>query len=102
NFQSKSEIDVEVVKKANLICIDSTDQGKLEAGDLLAALDQRFLEWSDVYELGRIVASRAPGREKPEDITLFKSLGIGLEDIAVGIKVLASAKQSGIGKWLEL
>ncbi len=102
NFLAKSEIDVEVVKRANLIAIDSKDQGKLEAGDFMEALDKRLLEWSDVYELGRIVASRSPGRESPEDITLFKSLGIGLEDIAVGVKVLAKAKEAGIGKWLEL
>jgi len=102
NFQSKSEIDVEVVKRANLVCIDNKDQGKLEAGDFVAALDQRVLEWYDIVELGRIVANRAPGRASPQDITLFKSLGIGLEDIAVGVRVLEAAKAAGIGKWLEL
>ncbi len=102
NFLAKSEIDVEVVKRAKLICIDSKDQGKIEAGDLAAALDQRIIEWYDVVELGRILANRAPGRASPQDITLFKSLGIGLEDIAVGEKVLEKAKAAGIGKWLEL
>jgi alanine dehydrogenase len=102
NFLSKSEIDVEVLRRANLVCIDSKDQGKLEAGDFMAALDQRIMEWYDVQELCRIVAGRAPGRTAPEEITLFKSLGIGLEDIAVGAQVLAKAKEAGLGKWLEL
>jgi ornithine cyclodeaminase/alanine dehydrogenase-like protein (mu-crystallin family) len=102
NFLAKSEIDVDVVKRASLVCIDSKDQGKIEAGDLAAALDQRVIEWYDVVELGRIVANRAPGRASPQDITLFKSLGIGLEDIAVGASVLEKAKAAGIGKWLEL
>jgi ornithine cyclodeaminase/alanine dehydrogenase-like protein (mu-crystallin family) len=102
NFLAKSEIDIEVVKRARLIAIDSKDQGKIEAGDFMEALDKRVLEWADITELGRIVAGRAPGRESPEDVTLFKSLGIGLEDIAVGVKVLAKAKEAGIGKWLEL
>ena len=102
NFLAKSEIDVEVVKRANAIFIDSIDQGKLEAGDFAAALDQRVVEWSDIQELGRLVAGRTPGRESPQDVTLFKSLGIGLEDIAVAIKVYAKAKEAGIGKWLEL
>lgn len=102
NFLAKSEIDVEVVRRANLICIDSKDQGKLEAGDFVAALDQRIIEWYDVQEVSRIVAGRIQGRESPQDITLFKSLGIGLEDIAVGVKVLAKAKEAGLGKVLDL
>jgi alanine dehydrogenase len=45
---------------------------------------------------------RAPGRESPEDVTLFKSLGIGLEDIAVAIKVYQKAKDAGVGRWIDL
>jgi alanine dehydrogenase len=102
NFLSKSEIDVDVVKRVNLIFIDHKDQGKQEAGDLVEALDQRVIEWIDVQELGRLVAMRAPGRQSPQEVTLFKSLGIGLEDIAVAAKVLAKATEAGIGKKLEL
>jgi ornithine cyclodeaminase/alanine dehydrogenase-like protein (mu-crystallin family) len=102
NFLAKSEIDVDVVRKSNVVAIDSKDQGRLEAGDLVAALDQGVLEWIDVAELGRVVAMRAPGRESPEDVTLFKSLGIGLEDIAVAMKVYQKAKDAGVGRWVEL
>jgi len=102
NFLAKAEIDAEVVRRAGLICIDSKDQGKLEAGDFAAALDRGFIEWYDVQELGRIVAQRIPGRTSTDEITLFKSLGIGLEDIAVGASVLAAAKEAGIGQMLEL
>jgi ornithine cyclodeaminase/alanine dehydrogenase-like protein (mu-crystallin family) len=102
NFLAKTEIDVEVVKRANLVVIDSKDQGRLEAGDLVAALDRHVLEWMDVAELGRVVAMRTPGRQSPEDITLFKSLGIGLEDVAVAAKVYQKAKDAGAGRWLEM
>jgi ornithine cyclodeaminase/alanine dehydrogenase-like protein (mu-crystallin family) len=102
NFLAKSEIDVEVVRRSNVVTIDSKDQGRLEAGDLVAALDQGVLEWIDVAELGRVVAMRAPGRESPDDITLFKSLGIGVEDIAVAVKVYQKAKDAGVGRWLEV
>jgi len=102
NFLAKSEVDVEVVKRANLVVIDSKEQGRLEAGDLVAALDQHVLQWMDVGELGRVVAMRTPGRQSPEDITLFKSLGIGLEDIAVAGKVYEKAKETGVGRWLEM
>jgi ornithine cyclodeaminase/alanine dehydrogenase-like protein (mu-crystallin family) len=102
NFLAKSEIDVEVVRRAQVIAIDSKEQGQIEAGDFAAALDQGVLSWSSVQELGRVVAGRLPGRESAEQVTLFKSLGIGLEDVAVAGRVFAKAKEAGIGKWLEL
>jgi alanine dehydrogenase len=102
NFLAKSEIDVEVVKRSNVVVIDSKDQGRLEAGDLVAALDQGVIEWIDITELGRIVAQRAPGRQAQEDVTLFKSLGLGLEDIAVAIKVYQKAKETNVGRWFEI
>jgi alanine dehydrogenase len=102
NYLAKSEIDVEVVKRANVVVIDSKDQGRLEAGDLATALDQGVIEWIDIAELGRVVAMRAPGRQSPQDVTLFKSLGIGLEDVAVGIKLYQKAKEAGVGTWLEI
>jgi alanine dehydrogenase len=102
NFLGKKEIDVEVVKRATVVVIDSKDQGRIEAGDLLAALDQGVIEWIDVAELGRVVAMRSPGRQSAQDVTLFKSLGIGLEDIAVAAKVYQKAKAAGVGRWIEL
>jgi alanine dehydrogenase len=102
NFLSKTEIDVEVMKKCSRVVIDSKDQGHLEAGDFLSALDQGVIEWIDVTELGHIVSRRFPGREAPDEITLFKSLGLGIEDIAVAAKVYQKAKEAGVGKWLEL
>jgi ornithine cyclodeaminase/alanine dehydrogenase-like protein (mu-crystallin family) len=102
NYLAKAEIDVEVVRRVNVVAIDSKDQGRLEAGDLVAALDQGVIEWIDVVELGRIVALRSPGRQSPADVTLFKSLGIGLEDIAVAIRVYHKAKEAGVGRWIEL
>ena len=102
NYLAKAEIDVDVVRRANVVVIDSKDQGRLEAGDLVAALDQGVIEWIDVAELGRVVAMRAAGRQSPQDVTLFKSLGLGLEDIAVAIKVYQKAKDAGVGRWVEL
>ena len=102
NFLGKTEIDVEVVRKATVVVIDSKDQGRIEAGDFTAALDRNLIEWYDVAELGRVVAMRVTGRQTPEDVTLFKSLGIGLEDIAVANKVFQKAKESGVGKWLDI
>ncbi len=102
NFLGKTEIDVDVIKRATLITIDSKDQGRQEAGDLVSALDQGVIGWSDVTELGRVVAMRVPGRQSPSDLTVFKSLGLGLEDIAVAFRVYQKAKAAGVGTWLDV
>ena len=102
NFRTKAEIDIETVRRAQVVVIDSKEQGKLEAGDLLAALDADVIRWSDIPELGQVMIGRYPGRESPEDVTLFCSLGLGIEDVAVGARVLAKARELGLGQPLEV
>jgi alanine dehydrogenase len=102
NFLGKTEIDVATVKRAGLIAVDSKDQAHLEAGDFLLALEEGALQWPNVRELGQIIAGRYPGRENEQQVTLFKSLGIGIEDIATAAQVYAKAKEQGVGRTLEL
>ncbi len=102
NFLGKAEIDVNAVRRANKVVVDSKDQARLEAGDLLPALEQGVLEWADVHELGQIIAGRFPGREDAKEITLFKSLGVAIEDVAVAARVYALAKERGVGKMLDV
>jgi len=98
NFLSKSESDVEVFRRAKLVTVDSIEQAKLEAGDFVAPLNAGILHWSDVFELAPVVVGRYPGRESPQDITIFKSLGLGVEDVALGIRVVELARQQGLGR----
>ena len=58
--------------------------------------------WSTVRELPEIVTGKAPGRTGNNDITLFKSNGIALWDVAVAERVLALAAQKGLGQKLNL
>ncbi len=102
NYLSKSEVDLETIRKANLLTIDSKEQGRLEAGDFSAALDAKIISWPEIHDIGRVIAGRTEGRQKREDITLFKSLGLGLEDIAVAQRVYLRAKEMNIGSWLDL
>jgi len=97
NFLAKTEIDAEVVRRASRVVVDSKEQAKCEAGDFVAALRNGSLCWGDVTELAHIVTGRYPGRESPQDITLFKSLGLGIEDVAVGVRVLDLARKNGVG-----
>lgn len=98
NFLSKAEIDVVAVRRANVIVVDSKEQARREAGDFHAALEDGSLHWSDVYELGHIVTGRYSGRRKAEEITLFKSVGIALADVAVAARVYELARQQQMGR----
>jgi ornithine cyclodeaminase/alanine dehydrogenase-like protein (mu-crystallin family) len=101
NFLGKAELDVLTVRRCKSIVVDSKDQARLEAGDLVQALDEGGIHWADVHELGQVVVGRFVGRAHPQDVTLFKSLGIGLEDVAVAARVYAKAKAEGVGRELE-
>jgi len=98
NFLAKSEVDVEVFRKANRVVVDSKEQAKLEAGDFVAALDAGVLHWADVQELAPVLTGRNPGRESSKDVTVFKSLGLGIEDIALAVRIVELARQRGLGK----
>lgn len=98
NFLAKTESDVEVFRKASLVAVDCKDQAKLEAGDFVAPIRDGLLHWGDIYELEHLITGRYPGRQSAEDITIFKSLGLGIEDIAVAIKLVELARQQGLGR----
>ncbi|HEY3137289.1 MAG TPA: ornithine cyclodeaminase family protein [Blastocatellia bacterium] len=102
NFLSKAEVDVETIRRANVIAVDSIEQSKLEAGDLLPAIDRGVISWESVTELGRIVAGRDVGRTSDDDITIFKSNGIALEDISTALRVYNLARERGVGEEINL
>ena len=102
NFLSKAEVDVEAIRRASVIAVDSIDQARIESGDLLPAIERGVTSWESVIELGRIVAGQVPGRTSSQDITLFDSHGIAIWDIAVAIRVYRRARETGIGKEIRL
>jgi len=100
NFLSKAEADVEVFRRATLVSVDSREQARLEAGDFVPAIDAGVLHITDVKELAPLLIGRYPGRLSPTCVTVFKSLGLGVEDVAVAAKVVELAKQRGVGREL--
>lgn len=97
NWHNRREIDDTAVTDADLIVADSVQQAHIEAGDLIIPASTGKLNWQRVQELHAIVAGKAPGRERPDAITLFESLGVGLEDVAVGARVYQLAREQGLG-----
>lgn len=102
NFPEKAELDADAVNRADVIFADSREQSKLEAGDLIQAFEGDYSRWNDVKELGDLIAGRVDGRTSPEQITLFKSNGIAIEDIVTAGRVYELALQRGIGSNVEL
>ncbi len=101
NFLGKAELDAVAVRRCESIVVDSKDQARLEAGDFVQALEDGSIHWSDIHELGQVIVGRYTGRAHPQDVTLFKSLGIAIEDVAVAAKVYARAQAAGIGRVVE-
>ena len=98
NYLTKTETDVELFRRAALVTVDSKEQAKLEAGDFVAALNVGVLKWSDILEFAPLLVGRYPGRESPEAITVFKSLGLGVQDVALAVKLVDLARKQGMGR----
>jgi alanine dehydrogenase len=101
NFLFKSEIDREVVQRASFVCVDSREELGLEAGDLLRPLETGLILPEAIYELGQVIAGQVKGRQAPEDVTLFASQGLALEDMAAARVVYDRAVERGVGSQIE-
>jgi alanine dehydrogenase len=102
NHAHKQEPDEAVVLRADLIAVDSIEQSRQEAGDLIVAFGQDESKWSSVKVLADIVDGKIPGRSNDTAVTLFKSNGIASWDLAVAVRVLALAREKGLGRKLPL
>lgn len=102
NFPQKRELDDEAVGRASRIVVDFVEQAKMEAGDLIQAFVGDAARWNSVRELAQIIAGKFPGREGAEEITLFKSSGIAIWDVAVAARVVDLAVARRMGRQIPL
>ena len=102
NWAQKRELDDVAVTRADAIVVDSIEQAKMEAGDLILSFANDVARWDAVRELGAIVAGKIPGRTGPNQITLFKSNGIATWDLAVAVRVFKLAVARGVGQSIPL
>ena len=98
NSGDRREVDAETVLRAAVKVTDHVEQAKVEAGEFRELVAAGKLAWSDIRELGELVTGKAKGRTSPSDITLFKSLGIALEDMAFGELVYQRAFAQKVGR----
>jgi alanine dehydrogenase len=98
NSLLRREFDDEAVKRADTIIVDSIEQARLEAGELVNAVEKGALTWERTRELRALVSGEVKGRTSDEQITLFKSLGLAIEDVATAAIIYERARERGLGK----
>jgi ornithine cyclodeaminase/alanine dehydrogenase-like protein (mu-crystallin family) len=101
NWPRRREVDDQTIERANLIVTDSVEQAKIEAGDLIIPARSGKLSWESVWELGDVVAGDGPERNSSYDITLYKGVGMALEDITVAARAYVLARERGVGNEID-
>lgn len=96
----RSETDDEVIRRANFIAVDSKDQARMEAGEFVFPIEKGLLTWERVQEVCHVVAGNVAGRKNANDITLFKSLGLAIEDVATAALLYRKAQEQNVGRAL--
>lgn len=96
------EIDAEVVRRADPIIVDVPEEVIHETGDMLAARADGVAFEHKIATLADLVQEKTPGRRSPQDIVMFKSVGSGLQDIAVAEMCFEKACRLGRGTALPV
>jgi len=92
---TQREIDSDVFRRAATVVVDTRNGVFTESGDCLASLD--VIKPEQAFELSELVAGSAPSRRNGSEITLFKSVGTAVQDIAVAARIFQFAEAKGLG-----
>ncbi len=95
------EIPGATVARARVV-VDHRPACMAEAGDLLIAIAEGLLDPQSIVEVGEVAAGIRPARTAADEITLFKSVGIAVQDVAVASAVLTAAQELGLGSEVVL
>ncbi len=102
NWSHRRELDFSTLQRSHVIVTDSLEQAQAEAGDFIIPADEGLFDWERVRDLADIISDQGVGRESPQDITLYKGLGIALEDIVTAAHVYYLARKQGLGEEIDL
>jgi ornithine cyclodeaminase/alanine dehydrogenase-like protein (mu-crystallin family) len=96
------ELDTGAVARSRMF-VDRRESALNEAGDFLIPKNEGAIDDSHILgEIGEVLLGQIPGRTSPEQITLFKSLGLAIEDLAAAHHILGKAREKGLGSRIEL
>ncbi|HET7264090.1 MAG TPA: hypothetical protein VFL28_05430 [bacterium] len=94
------EVDVETIRRCAKVVVDMKET--CACGELAVPLAQGVIGAADVAELGELVLSSRPGRERDDEITFCKTIGVPVQDLVTGQRLLARAEALGLGRVVEL
>jgi len=98
--QGKQELDSKILQRA-LVYVDDREQAA-HSGEVNVPLREGQLKSSQIRgTLGEVLAKKIRGREQKQDVTVFDSTGLAIQDIAVGEMILKKAKEKGMGQRLN-
>jgi ornithine cyclodeaminase len=97
NSLSRRELDTAAVRRAGYITVDSRGTARNESGDLLPLVETGLVDWDALTEIGEVIVGRAPRRSSTEQITLYESHGMGIQDLYVAHAIVELARARGIG-----
>lgn len=100
NALGRRELDLAAMKRFDLIAVDARATAAKECGDLLPLAEAGLAQWEALPEIGEIAAGLRPGRARPDQITLYESHGMGIQDLYVAHRLLELARAAGIGREL--
>ena len=96
------ELDTAIIRRSKVVA-DSLEACLKEAGDIMIPLEEGAISQAHIHaELGEIVLGRKPARANAQEITLFKSNGLAIQDAAAAKLVYDRARQAGIGQDVAL
>jgi ornithine cyclodeaminase len=102
NSLLRQEIDETTVRRASPVVVDSRPSALKEAGDLLPALEKGRIHVGGLTEIGEVIAGTRPGRTSAEQITLFESQGMAMQDLIIAAELLKIAREKGVGEEIDL
>ena len=102
NALIRQELSEAAIRRCSLLAVDAVPTALAEAGDLLPLLEKGRLHSRQLVELGDVIIGRQAGRQHVGDITLFESQGMAIQDLAVGLRVLAAAEAAGLGQEIPM
>lgn len=95
------EMDEALVAKASIRTVDGVSATSV-TGDIAIPIEKKLITSDDIVEIGTVIHEKMTPRNNESDITVFKSVGLSSQDIAVAVKILQKAKENGIGQEVNL
>ncbi|MEW4456282.1 ornithine cyclodeaminase family protein [Bremerella sp. JC817] len=94
NWTFKRELDVVAIRRADNWVCDSIEACRGEAGDYVLAAEEGYFDWDKSVSLADVIAGQSIGRNNADSIVIYKTVGLAIQDVALGTKFLELAARN--------